>query len=120
METTMKTVSLLTGFFIGLVFISNASAESEPPFYGMWSCTMIHDGNTIDVSSWWQERIDADGVLGDGAQKPTKLTIRKLRPHTFALVYADGGKAQIVMKESWIFLRHTNEHGYLCLRKSQH
>ena len=114
----MKTISLLAGFFIMLAFISNAGAASEPPFYGVWSCTAINDGDTIDVANWWQERFDASGVLVDGAQKPDKLAVRRLRPGAYKLTYASGGEAQIAMKEPWMFLRHTAEHSYLCLRKS--
>lgn len=114
----MKTISLLTGFLLTLAFISNVSAASEPPFYGVWSCTAINDGDTIDVANWWQERFDASGVLVDGAQKPDKLGVRRLRPGVYMLAYASGGQAQIAMKEPWMFLRHTTEHRYLCLRKS--
>ena len=114
----MKIILFLIGAFMIFATASVAQAASEPPFYGVWSCTMINDGNTIDVSHWWQERFDATGVRNEGASNATKLTIRKSRAGKFSLNYADGGKAQIVMKEPWMFLRHTAEHGYLCLRQS--
>lgn len=114
----MKIIPFLIGAFMIFATASVAQAASEPPFYGVCSCTMINDGNTIDVSHWWQERSDASGVRTEGASNATKLTIRKIRTDIFSLTYADGGKAQIVMKEPWMFLRHTAEHGYLCLRQS--
>ena len=114
----MKIISFLIGGFMIFATASVAQAAPEPPFYGVWSCTAINDGNTIDVSHWWRERIDASGVLAEGASNATKLTIRKIGPDKFSLAYADGGKAQIIMKEPWMFLRHTAEHSYLCLRQS--
>jgi hypothetical protein len=114
----MKIILFLISAFMISTTASIAQAASEPPFYGVWSCTMINDGNVIDVSHWWQERLDASGVRTEGASNATKLTIRKIRADKFSLTYADGGKAQIVMKEPWMFLRHTAEHGYLCLRQS--
>lgn len=114
----MKIIHFLIGAFMIFATASVAQAALKPPFYGVWSCTMINDGNTIDVSHWWQERFDASGVRTEGASNATKLTIRKIRTDKFSLTYADGGKAQIVMKEPWMFLRHTAEHGYLCLRQS--
>jgi|GEM_PF-5950834 hypothetical protein len=116
----MKIISFLFGILVIYATTPAAQAASEPPFYGVWSCAMINDGNTVDVSHWWQERFDASGVLAEGESHATKLTIRKIRPDSFSLAYADGGKAQIVMKEPWMFLRRTAEHGYLCLRKSSH
>jgi hypothetical protein len=114
----MKIVSFLIGAFMIFATVSVAQAASKPPFHGVWSCTMINDGNTIDVAHWWHEHYDASGVRTKGASNATKLTIRKIQADKFLLTYADGGKAQILMKEPWMFLRHTAEHGYLCLRKS--
>ena len=114
----MKIIPFLIGAFMIFATASLAQAASEPPFYGVWSCTTINDGNTIDVSHWWRERFDASGVRTEEGSNATKLTIRKIRTDKFSLAYADGGKAQIVMKEPWMFLRHTAEHGYLCLRRS--
>ena len=114
----MKIISFMVVALMFLTTASVAQAATEPPFYGVWSCTTINDGNTIDVSHWWRERIDASGVLAEGASNATKLTIRKIGSGKFSLAYADDGKAQIIMKETWMFLRRTAEHGYLCLRQS--
>lgn len=114
----MKIISFMIVALMFLTTASVAQAATEPPFYGVWSCTTINDGNTIDVSHWWRERIDASGVLAEGASNATRLAIRKIGPDKFSLAYADGGKARIVMKEPWMFLRHTAEHRYLCLRQS--
>ena len=114
----MKIISFLIGGFMIFATTSVAQAAPDPPFYGVWSCTAINDGNTIDVSHWWRERFDASGVLTEGTSNATKLAIRKIGPGKFSLAYADGGKAQIIMKEPWMFLRHTAEHSYLCLRQS--
>jgi hypothetical protein len=114
----MKITRSLACAFSGLSITSIAIAGVDPKFFGIWSCTTVHDGNTIDIADWWQERFDDKGVLTEGAQKPTKLVVRNLRPDVYELTYADGGKAQIEMKEPWIFLRHTDEHRFLCLRKS--
>ena len=113
----MKTVALAICFFVMLTPGSLAIASADPPFYGVWSCTMINDGNTVNVADWWQERFDEKGVLTEGAKNPAKLRIRR-RSGNYDLTYADGGKARIEMKEPWIFLRHTAEHRYLCLRKT--
>ncbi len=93
-------------------------ADWGPPFYGVWSCTMINDGNTVNAAEWWQERFDEKGVLTEAAPQPVKISWRRLRPGLYKLSYADGGTSEIEMKEPWIFLRHTAEHRYLCLRKS--
>ena len=114
----MKIISFLIGGFMIFATASVAQAAPEPPFYGVWSCTAINDGNTIDVSHWWRERFDASGVITEGTSNATKLAIRKIGPGKFSLAYADDGKAQIIMKEPWMFLRHTAEHSYLCLRQS--
>ncbi len=115
---SMKSIRSLAGVIVGLSTTSITLAGVEPPFFGTWSCTMVMDGNTINIADWWQERFDDNGVLTEGAQKPTKLAARSPRPGVYELTYADGGKAEIEMKEPWIFLRHTDEHRFLCLRKS--
>lgn len=115
---TLKTIFFLACVLPGLATTSFARAAAGPPFFGVWSCTMVNDGNTVNVADWWQERFDDTGVLTAGAQHPTKLSVRLLRPGFYELTYADGGKAKIEMKEPWIFLRHTQEHRYLCLRQS--
>jgi len=114
----MKIIPSLASLLLGIATSFIARAEAEPPFFGVWSCAMVNDGDTIDVADWWRERFDDKGVLTDGAQKPSKLSVRGLRPGVYEVTYADGGKAEIEMKEPWIFVRHTNEHRYLCLRKS--
>jgi hypothetical protein len=114
----MKTVTLVARFLMALTPTSIAGAATDPPFYGIWSCTMMNEGNTVNIADWWQERFDERGVLTEGSREPEKLAVRRLRPANYELTYADGGKARIVMKESWIFLRQTDEHRYLCLRKS--
>lgn len=112
----MKTVSSAICFFVALTPEAMAFAAADPLFYGVWSCTMINDGNTINVAEWWQERFDGKGVLTGGAQTPIGLGIRRQRSGSYDLTYADGGKARIEMIKPWMFLRHTAEHRYLCLR----
>ena len=112
----MKTVTLAACFLAALMPTSIAAAD--PPFYGVWSCTVINDGNTINIADWWQERFDERGVLTDGAENPAKLAAQRLRLGNYELTYPDGGKARIEMMEPWILRRHTAEHRYLCLRKA--
>jgi|688.fasta_scaffold518282_2 hypothetical protein len=114
----MKIIPFLIVAFMISATAYVAQAAPKPPFYGVWSCTTVNEGNTIDVSHWWQERFDTSGIITEGTSSATKLAIRKIGPGKFSLAYADGGKAQIIMKEPWMFLRHTAEHGYLCLRQS--
>lgn len=114
----MRIVVLAPFILAGLSTTTIVSAAARPPFYGVWSCTMINDGNTVNAAEWWQERFDEKGVLVEAAPQPVKLSWRRLRSGIYKLSYADGGKAEIEVKEPWIFLRRTAEHRYLCLRKS--
>jgi hypothetical protein len=79
----MKIIPFLIGAFMLSATASLAQAAPEPPFYGVWSCTMINDGNTIDVSHWWQERFDAWAPAPRGRQMRRNSPFAKSEPTNF-------------------------------------
>ena len=112
----MKNLALAMMIVLG--FLGMSQAFAAPAFYGNWSCAQVID-NAVVTTDWTRETYSAVGVSVGPEGKATPLKVRMVRKGVFDLVYADGGRARIAMKEPWMFIRGTMDHSYLCLRAAQ-
>lgn len=104
-------------FLAGFIFAHSAAIAADKPFYGSWSCAMVAD-NAVNMRDLLQETYSDDGVTLGAGGKAGKLKVRQVRKNVYDLTYADGGRARLVMKEPWMFMRGTPEHSYICLRQT--
>jgi len=109
----MKYLVFVLATVLGATGVSPAIAA--PAFYGTWACAQMID-NRVNTTDWTQEVYGVDGVSVGTEGKAAPLKVRTIRKGLFDLVYANGARARIDMKEPWLFTRGTMEHSYICLR----
>ncbi len=107
----------VAGLIAALILTPLGAPAAERPFYGTWACAMVAD-NAVNTDGLALETYSDAGVRLGAEGKPDALKVAALRKNVYQLTYPGGAKARIVMQQPWLFLRSTEDHAYVCLRKA--